>query len=154
MKKQLILGGLLAATLAPFANFSAFAHEADCPVCAQPITQDTATQDNEVALKFGRKRIEYKCVFCAFSDAKTEYKGDLSILAPSEKKGQPVIIKRTGEKWTTLPAGAAFTMPARLKHKTCQESARAYSSLAAAQKAAKAGDWEVLTLAQLLERAK
>jgi hypothetical protein len=39
------------------------AHEAPCPYCAQVITQDTDTQDNEVVLKFGRKRVEYKCVF-------------------------------------------------------------------------------------------
>ena len=49
------------------------------------ITPDTTTQDNETVLKAGRKRIEYKCVFCALAEAKTEYKGDVTIIAPSEK---------------------------------------------------------------------
>ena len=131
MKHSLILSGLLATTfLAPLA---AFAHEAPCPYCAMKITQDTDAQDNEVALKAGRKRIEYKCVFCALSEAKTEYPGDLSIAAPSEKKGEPVVLKRTADKWTALPATAYFVYNAPLKHKICEVQARAFTSKDAAQ---------------------
>ena len=131
MKHSLILGGLLATTF--LAPLSAFAHEAPCPYCNMKITQDTPTQDNEVALKVGRKRIEYKCVYCALSEAKTEYKGDLSIAAPSEKKGEPVVLKRTGGKWTALPATAHFVARDPLKHKMCDVQARAFSTKEAAQ---------------------
>ena len=131
MKHSLILGGLLATTfLAPLA---VFAHEAPCPYCNMKITQDTPTQDNEVALKVGRKRIEYKCVYCALAEAKTEYQGDLSIAAPSQKKGEPVILKRAKGQWTALPATAYFVARDPLKHKMCEVQARAFTTKAAAQ---------------------
>lgn len=151
MKKQLILGGLFAATLlAPLgAVRPAFAHEAPCPYCGLTITQDTPTQDNEVALKIGRKRIEYKCVFCALAEARTEYKGDLTILAPSEKKGEPVQIKREGDKWSVLPTTAVFVSNEPLKHKVCQAQARAFSTPEAA-KAYIAANKESLPNAQIL----
>jgi hypothetical protein len=135
VKKQLILGGLLAAALAvPFglSPRPAFAHEAPCPFCGQTITQDTASQDNEVALKAGRKRIEYKCVFCALSDAATEYKGDISILAPSKKKGEPILLKRETGKWSAAPEGAVFVAH-KASHKICQQTYRAFTSAEAAK---------------------
>ncbi|MBL8115518.1 MAG: hypothetical protein JNK60_21735, partial [Acidobacteria bacterium] len=49
------------------------AHETKCPFCRKPVVQDTADLDNEVALKFGKKRIEYRCVLCAIAEAKTAY---------------------------------------------------------------------------------
>src|SRR5687768_16794028 len=57
----------------PFA-MPGWAHEADCPVCSLPVVQDTDKQDNEVKLRYGRKRIEYRCVYCAMSDAQSELK--------------------------------------------------------------------------------
>jgi hypothetical protein len=155
MKSLLLSGALFAATLVPLSTVSA--HEAPCPYCSKPITQDTATQDNEVALKYGRKRIEYKCVYCALAEAKTEYpNGDLSILAPSEKKGEPVILKRNGGKWAATPASAVFVSNSPLKHKACDAQARAFTTEAAAKAyIAKTGlDTSPLTLAQMLERAK
>lgn len=131
MKHSLILSGLLATTF--LAPTLVFAHEAPCPYCNMKITQDTPAQDNEVALKVGRKRIEYKCVFCALAEAVTEYQGDLSIAAPSEKKGEPVVLKRTADKWTALPATAHFVSRDPLKHKMCDMQARAFSTKAAAQ---------------------
>lgn len=128
----------------------AMAHEGECPYCQMSLTQDTATQDNEVALKYGRKRIEYKCVYCAFAEAKSEFpKGDLTINAPSEKKGKPVIIKRTGGKWSALPATAAFVGADKAKHRVCQTQYRAFTSKAAAQAYATKNGGKVMTLGQM-----
>lgn len=156
MKHSLIISGLLATTF--LAPIGAFAHEAPCPYCAMKITQDTPTQDNEVALKVGRKRIEYKCIYCALAEAKTEYKGDLSISAPSEKKGKPVVLKRTANKWTALPATAHFVSRDPLKHKMCDVQARAFSTKEAAQSYINAHKDELanakpLTLAQMVALA-
>ncbi len=107
----------------------ALAHEANCPLCAMPVVQDTATTDNEVALKFGRKRIEYRCVFCALSEAQTDYKnGDVTIYAPSEKKGEPIAIKRVGGKWSA-PEGTLFAAQ-KATHKVCPITYRAFASQA------------------------
>lgn len=132
ISRRLFAGLFATALLAPL-SIPAFAHEAPCPYCGLTVTQDTPTQDNEVALKVGRKRIEYKCVFCALSEAQSEYKGDLSIFAPSEKKGEPVMLQRAGDKWSALPATAAFVLNSPLKHKVCQLQARAFSSPEAAR---------------------
>lgn len=129
MKNQ-FFGALLAVL---FCALPALSHEAPCPYCEQTITQDTAEQDNEVALKIGRKRIEYKCVYCALAEAKTEYQGDLTILAPSETKGEPVKLTRRNGAWSALPATVVFVWNAPLKHKSCEVQARAFSSEAAAQ---------------------
>jgi hypothetical protein len=102
------------------------AHEATCPVCKLDVVQDTAEQDNEVALRYGRKRIEYRCVFCALSDAKN-YKGDVTILAPSEIKGKPVLVSRTGDKWSVAPESAVF-VGEKVNHRHCQTGYRAFSS--------------------------
>ncbi len=133
-RRSFIAASLFVGTLSIAAPLRvAFAHEAPCPFCDMTITQDTPTQDNEVALRAGRKRIEYKCVYCAIADAKTEYKGDVTIAAPSEKKGQPVVIKRTGDKWSATPATAYFVNAERPKHRICQVQYRAFTSKAAAQ---------------------
>lgn len=158
MKKHIIRGvvaaSLLALTATPFITSVASAHEGPCPYCSMPITQDTATQDNEVALKIGRKRIEYKCVYCAVAEANTEYKGDLSIYAPSEKKGEPVVLKRTGDKWSTLPASAYFVSNDSVKHRTCQVQARAFTSEKEAQAYAKEKNLKAISLEQLVASAK
>lgn len=163
MKIQISRRALIAGALATLVTVSlptmgarpAMAHEANCPYCDMPVTQDTATQDNEVALKYGRKRIEYKCVYCALAEAKTEYpNGDLSITAPSETKGQPVVLKRTGGKWSMTPETAAFVTPAKVKHKVCQDQARAFNTEAAAKAFAAKNGGSVMTLEQLNDFVK
>ncbi|RYX85083.1 hypothetical protein EON83_07500 [bacterium] len=130
-----VFAGLFAtALLSSLATPAAFAHVAPCPYCGMSITQDTPTQDNEVALRVGRKRIEYKCVYCALAEAQTEYTGDLTILAPSEKKGQPVVITRKNGQWSAGTEGAVYVLNSPVKHKVCEEQARAYTSKEAAQK--------------------
>lgn len=110
---------------------AAQAHDADCPVCKLKVTQDTKEQDNEVPLRYGRKRIEYKCVWCAIFDTnKGTYKqGDVTILAPSEIKGRPVPVTRTGGKWSA-PAGTVF-VGVKASHKVCQTTYRAFTNKAA-----------------------
>ena len=140
------------------AALPAFAHEAPCPYCKLKITQDTAAQDNETVLRLGRKRLEYKCVFCALSDAQTKYKdSDVTILAPSEKKGQPVEITRTAGKWDA-PGGTVF-VAVKASHKICQTTYRALTNKAAfdtyvAANKAQLVDAKPLTLDQMLVVAK
>ena len=153
-RRTLIAAAVCAVSTFPM--YSAIADEADCPYCDRAVTKDTATQDNETVLKYGRKRIEYKCVYCAVSEAKTEYsKGDLSIAAPSEKKGARIIIKRVSGKWSA-PAGAVFVADMPLKHKACQITARAFTSKSAALSYIKAKKLTTspITLAQLVAAAK
>lgn len=148
MKLPLLLAGALALVSVP--AVPALAHDAPCPYCNMKVSDDTAA-----VLKAGRKRIEYKCVYCALAEAKTEYPtGDLTVNAPSEKAGQPVVLKRTGSAWKAFPASATFVSPAKIKHKICQEQARAFTTQAAAQVYAKANGGDVLTLAQLNARVK
>lgn len=128
-----ILGGVAALLAMSASVVPAFAHEAPCPYCGMAITQDTPLQDNEVTLKIGRKRVEYKCVYCALSEAKTEYQGDLTILAPSETKGEPIKLTRANGKWTASSETVAFVTNAPLKHKVCHVQARAFTSPEAAQ---------------------
>ncbi len=107
--------------LAPIAS----AHEGDCPYCKLKLVQNTKEQDNEVVLKTGNKRIEYRCMYCVIKD-QNRYKGDLVVYAPSEKVGEPVVLKRTGGKWTA-PEGAVFLNTFK-KHVDCAELSRAFSS--------------------------
>jgi len=89
------------------------------------------------------------------AEANSEYKGDLSISAPSEKKGNPVVLKRTGGKWMAMPMTAAFVMPlGKVKHRTCQTQARAFRTKAAAQAYAAKTGGRVTTLADLVASAK
>ncbi len=106
-----------------------FAHEAECPHCGLDVVQNTATQDNETALKYGKKRIEYRCVLCAIADADKNYKGDLMVLAPSETKGQPIEIARKDGQWSA-PEGTVF-LGQKVKHKYCQTGYRAFRSQSA-----------------------
>ncbi len=105
------------------------AHEAKCPFCEMDVVQNTAIQDNEVALKYGKKRIEYRCVMCAIADAK-QYSGDLTILAPTEIKGKPAVIARTAGQWSSQPNGLFF-VGEKVKHRHCQTGYRAFTSKAA-----------------------
>lgn len=129
----------------------ASAHEADCPYCKLKLVQNTKTQDNEVVVKVGNKRIEYRCLYCVIKDQK-RYKGDLVVYSPSEKVGEPVLLKRTGGKWTA-PEGAVFLNTFK-KHADCAALSRAFSSKAAFDKYVKenkVADAKALTLAQLIE---
>ncbi|HVF09873.1 MAG TPA: hypothetical protein VNA16_03675 [Abditibacteriaceae bacterium] len=108
----------------------AMAHKGDCTYCGLPIVQNTASQDNEVILKHGAKRVEYRCVYCALAEAKSAFKNDLSIVAPSEKKGKPVLIKRVRGKWSASPANPIF-IAAKVSHRHCQTGYRAFTSRAA-----------------------
>jgi hypothetical protein len=152
--RGVLAASLLALIAAPFITSVASAHEGPCPYCSMPITQDTPTQDNEVALKIGRKRIEYKCVYCAVAEANTEYKGDLSIYAPSEKKGEPVVLKRTGDKWSVLPKTAYFVSNDKVKHRTCEVQARAFTTEKEAQTYAKEKNLKTISLEELVALAK
>lgn len=161
MNKRFWKLGLAAVGLSALATVAGplQAHEADCPVCTLPVVQDTAEQNNEVALRYGRKRIEYRCVFCALQEAHTEYSGDLSILAPSEDKNAPVVLKRTGGKWAADPQNAVFAAQ-KANHKVCQVTYRAFATREAfdayAKKHAKLFDKDTkpVTLAQMLDITK
>lgn len=136
----------------------ALAHEGKCPVCKLDVPQDTEQQDNEVALKFGRKRIEYRCVWCALTDAKT-IQGDVTVLAPSDLKGKPVTLVRKGAAWTATPDTAVF-VATKINHRQCQVGYRAFRDAAAAETYIKKNVAVVgeaakpQTLAQLLEQVK
>ncbi|HLP00094.1 MAG TPA: hypothetical protein VK171_15975, partial [Fimbriimonas sp.] len=101
------------------------AHEGDCPFCKLPLIQNTETADNEVVVKFGNKRIEYRCISCVIKD-QARYKVDLVVYAPSEKVGEPVVLKRTLGKWSA-PEKAVFLYEVT-KHAECATLARAFSS--------------------------
>jgi hypothetical protein len=144
MKKLLIL--LLTICL----GITAIAHEGNCPFCKMPLVQNTDKLDNEVVVKFGNKRIEYRCLYCIIKD-QSRYKNDLVVYAPSEKIGEPVILKRTAGKWSA-PEGAVFLNTFR-KHAQCAELSRAFSSKAAFEKYVldnKVADAKPLTLEELL----
>jgi hypothetical protein len=106
----------------------ASAHEGDCPYCKMKLVQNTKDQDNEVVVKFGNKRIEYRCVYCVVKD-QGRYKADLVVYAPSEKVGEPVVMKRTAGKWSA-PEGSVF-LNTFTKHAQCAELSRAFSNRAA-----------------------
>ncbi|MBL8059420.1 MAG: hypothetical protein JNK63_01750 [Chthonomonas sp.] len=126
------------------------AHEADCPYCKIKVVQNTKEQDNEVVLKVGNKRIEYRCLYCVIKD-QGRYKGDLVVYAPSEKVGEPVILKRTEGKWTG-PKDAVYLNTFKA-HKDCAALSRAFTTKEAFAKYAKAhGQTEAkpLTLEQFI----
>lgn len=137
----------------------ALAHDANCPYCKLKVTQDNAAQDNEVPLRYGRKRIEYKCVFCAIADTNngTYKSGDVTILAPSQIKGKPIPVTRKGGKWSA-PAGTVF-VGVKASHKVCQNTYRAFTNKAAFEGYVKKNpaqfeDAKPLTLDQMVALAK
>jgi hypothetical protein len=137
----------------------AMAHETKCPYCRLDVVQDTSQQDNEVALRYGQKRIEYRCVYCALAQAKSDFKGDLTVLAPSEIKGKPIVISRTGGKWSVSPETALFTGQQKVNHPQCQVGYRAFSNRAAFDAYTKQHsdllqDAKPLTVTEIVEVAK
>jgi hypothetical protein len=125
--------------------------------------QDTAKQDNEVKMRYGRKRIEYRCVYCAMTDAQSELtNGEIAIAAPSEKKGEPVVIKRVNGKWSA-PEGAVVAAQkanGKINHRVCQITYRAFHTKAGFDAWVKAHpeqfdkDSKPVTLEQLVELSK
>ena len=151
------LAVLLGSSIVGVAPRPAVAHEATCPVCKLDVVQDTEKLDNEVALKFGRKRIEYRCVYCALQDAKN-FNGDVTILAPSELKGKPVVLTRAGGQWKAAPETAVF-VGQKVNHRSCQVGYRALTTRAAFDRWVHAHhdllkDAKPLSLDQMLEAAK
>lgn len=130
LTRRALVAALSALTLTA-GTLPAFAHDTPCPYCKMKVTQDTPEQDNETVLRLGRKRIEYKCVYCAMADANTKYKdsGDVTILAPSEKKSAPIEIMRMDGKWMA-PDGTVF-VGVKASHKVCQTTYRAFTNKAA-----------------------
>jgi hypothetical protein len=140
--------------LAVSAPNRALAHEAECPHCELDVAQDTPKQDNETAIQYGKKRIEYRCVMCAIADAEKSYKEDLTVLAPSEIKGKPVQIARTGGQWSA-PGGTVF-VGKKVKHRYCETGYRAFTSKAAFDAHVKKNkvllkDAKPLTLAEMVK---
>ncbi len=157
ISRRWIIAGILAAIAVAGPRLdTARAHEAKCPVCKLDVVQDTDRLDNEVALKSGRKRIEYRCVFCALQDSKS-YTGDITILAPSELKGKPVTLARKDGKWTASPEGAVF-VGQKVNHRSCQLGYRALTTRSAFEKWIHANhellaDAKPLTLAEMVALA-
>ena len=94
----------LLASIAP--GHAASTVQAICPYCHEPVVKDY-TWDNSVSMVFKGKSTPYKCILCAVSDAKT-VKGDLEIVACSDKKGQPVTLRRHQGKWAVTPKNTVF----------------------------------------------
>jgi hypothetical protein len=121
-RKSIFVSALLAAI---GISAVAGAHDADCPYCKLKLVQNTKDEDNEVVLKYGNKRIEYRCMYCVMKD-QGRYKSDLVVYAPSEKIGEPVVLKRTDGKWTA-PSGTVF-LNTFMKHMNCAELSRAFTT--------------------------
>ncbi len=135
----------------------ATAHEVPCPFCGLKVVQGTKTQDNEVVLRYGKKKIEYRCVFCAIADSK-KYTGDLIIYAPSETKGKPIVIQRAAGKWGTVKdkdgklvaeEGDVF-LNTFTEHDKCAMLSRAFRSKEAFDKYPGSGKAKTLTLDELI----
>ncbi|RYG32843.1 hypothetical protein EON81_19695 [bacterium] len=134
---------------------SALAHETKCPYCKMDVVQDTKEIDNEVILRYGNKRIEYRCVLCALAQAKTKYTGDVTIVAPSTIKGKPLNLKRVDGEWTA-PGGAVFVYQ-KGSHAVCQDIYRAATDKEAAEawiKTKGSTEAKILTLKEMLELSK
>lgn len=135
----------------------ASAHEAKCPICKLDVVQDTEKLDNETAIRAGRKRIEYRCVYCALQDAGS-FNGDLTLLAPSEVKGKPVVLSRKDGKWSVQPETAVF-VGTKVDHRSCQVGYRALTGKASFEKWLQANpdvpkSAKPLSLSEMLEVAK
>jgi hypothetical protein len=94
---------------------------------------------------------------CAIAQAKKEFKGDVTIEAPSETKGKPVIITRKDGKWSA-PEKAVF-VGVKASHQHCQIAYRALTDKDAFDKWVKANevvlkDAKPLTLAEMVELSK
>jgi len=148
---------ILASAILAFGTFGtvspAFAHEADCPYCKIKLVQNTKDQDNEVVVKFGNKKIEYRCIYCVLADEK-KLTGDLIVYAPSESVGKPIILKRTNGTWSA-PEGTVFLNAFR-RHRECAGNSRTFTSKSAFDKyvaANNVSNAKALTLKEMLTEA-
>jgi hypothetical protein len=110
-----------------------------------------------VTVEHAGKSQHYRCVFCALADAK-DLVGDLTVLAASDKKGEPVRITRTAGKWAIAPSEAVFVF-AEGSHEQCQSRYRALLSREsfnayARQNGSLLGKSKPVTLEQLLQQVK
>lgn len=129
-------------------------HEADCPNCKLPLVQNNDDFDNEVVVRFGNKRIEYRSVYCVMKDQE-RYKVDLTVYAPSEKIGEPVILKRVQGKWSA-PEKAVFTL-GTTKMSLCAQHSRVFSTAEALESVRlklELGDAKPLNLADFVDAVK
>lgn len=154
--KSKLMTGLLVFFIGAGVQSPVRAHEAKCPHCELDVVQNTATEDNETALKYGKKRIEYRCVMCAIADANKSYKGDVTVLAPTEIKGKPVEIVRKSGKWSA--PGGLVILGQKVKHRHCQMGYRVFNTKAAFDAHVQKNkvtlkDAKPITLAQLVEIA-
>ena len=156
------LTGALAAVLFSLALIGSLPQTArsaggKCPYCNLAVLKNEPTLDNTVAMRHGPNRIEYRCVYCAVAQANSDkYKGDVTILAPSEVKGKPVLLTRKGDKWSAKPATAVFVAE-KAHHRYCQITYRALTGKpgfdAYVKKNARVRTAKPLTLAQLVQKA-
>lgn len=151
------LAGVLTTGLIGVMTTPALAHETICPYCKMKVVQDTKEQDNEVTMRYGNKKIEYRCVMCAVAQAKTKYKDrDLTISAPTTEKGKSVTITKKGADYSVKPQSTLFVFQ-KGSHSQCDTLYRAASGNAQATawinknnlKSAKA-----LTLKEMVEASK
>ena len=154
MKTLLLILALLVPAMA-------LAHPVPCPLCGLKIVQSTDKGDNEVVLRYGKKKIEYRCVYCVLADAK-KYDGDLIVYAPSETKGKPVILQRKAGAWSTVKVAGETLVPdpdavflnAFPSHKECAALSRAFHDRAGLDAyASKPKDAKPLTLEAMLDKA-
>lgn len=120
---------LVAAIL--FSSQPGQAHEADCPYCKIKLVQNTKDSDSEVVVRFGNKRIEYRCIYCVIAD-QDRMKSDLIVYAPSEIVGKPVLLRRIAGEWTG-PEGAVYLNLLK-GHEQCAVTARAFTTKDAFEK--------------------
>jgi len=121
-----------------------------CGYCHKPII------GTPYVLKNAAHSEKFKCAYCAVADASSadDWKGNVTMIAPSENPKKPVTLKRVGGKWKAFPATAAFTEAKPIKHQICGSQYRAFTSAKAAQAYVKTGRADkVISLAQLVKIA-
>lgn len=143
------------ATVAAFSlGLTGLLHEADCPNCKLPLVQNNDDFDNEVVVRFGNKRIEYRSVYCVIKDQE-RYKVDLTVYAPSEKIGEPVVLKRVKGQWSA-PEKAVFTL-GTTKMSLCAQQSRAFTTvegLETVREKLNLGDAKGIALAEFIDAVK
>ena len=127
-----------------------------CPDCALPIVKNIEGTDYEAVLTAAGKNVSYRCAQCAIADS-CKYRGDLTLLAPSEKAGNPVQLRRLGGVWSGEPGALYMSVP--VSHRKCQVANRAFHTKAgfdayAAKNRDVVGDAKPMTLAQFVQSAE
>jgi len=147
---KISLGALALLLPLAFGAFTAFANADGCGYCHKPII------GTPYVLKNAAHSEKFKCAYCAVADASNadDWKGNLTMIAPSQNPKLPITLKRIGGKWKAFPAGAAFTEASPIKHHICGQQYRAFTSASAAQAYVKTGQADkVISLAQLVKIA-